>query len=261
MKQMGLFRADIMRLAHLFEKAGTENKSLCMMGKQDILMNRSSLLALLKRCNVRGKFKLLENADDKNALDSYTVFKMLGFSEVHAADISPYEGADILFDLAKDLPRGLVEKFDYVLDAGTLEHIFDLPCALRNMSNMVKAGGSVIHIVPLFGWLNHGFHNFSPILFEEFYQANNWKINCLDMEFLLFDGKESAEKWKAAFSQDCRLFAGEDINKYIRQLKYGSEDKKRVLLWCVAERLPDSTVDIFPQQGMWKPFWENASKM
>ena len=80
MKQMGLFRADIMRLAHLFEKAGTENKSLCMMGKQDILMNRSSLLALLKRCNVRGKFKLLENADDKNALDSYTVFKMLGFS-------------------------------------------------------------------------------------------------------------------------------------------------------------------------------------
>ena len=154
-----------------------------------------------------------------------------------------------------------MEKFDYVLDAGTLEHIFDLPCALRNMSNMVKAGGSVIHIVPLFGWLNHGFHNFSPILFEEFYQANNWKINCLDMEFLLFDGKESAEKWKAAFSQDCRLFAGEDINKYIRQLKYGSEDKKRVLLWCVAERLPDSTVDIFPQQGMWKPFWENASKM
>lgn len=41
---------------------------------------------------------------DNDRLDMYDFFKAFGFSEVHAMDISSYEGADIVFDLNSSAP-------------------------------------------------------------------------------------------------------------------------------------------------------------
>lgn len=98
-------------------------------------------------------------------MDSYDFFTMLGFAEVHAIDCSSYEGADIIFDLNEELPENLKERFDYVINGGTLEHVFNIAKAMQNLSDMVMTGGKIMHIAPVAGWADHGFYNIQPTFF------------------------------------------------------------------------------------------------
>jgi hypothetical protein len=41
--------------------------------------------------------------------------------------------------------------------------------------NMVRPGGFAIHYSPV-SWFNHGFYNFNPLLFREFYESNGFKV-------------------------------------------------------------------------------------
>ena len=61
---------------------------------------------------------------------------------------TPNDGApDALFlDLAADLPVGLKNKFDLVFTHTVLEHIFDVPGAVRNMAGMTR--DAMLMIVP-----------------------------------------------------------------------------------------------------------------
>ena len=54
------------------------------------------------------------------------VFRTLGAAEVLALDCSAFEGAEVIHDLNQPLPEHLASRFDLVLDAGTLEHVFDV---------------------------------------------------------------------------------------------------------------------------------------
>jgi hypothetical protein len=91
--------------------------------------------------------------------------RFLGAKEVSAMDFSDYEGAAILHDLNEPIGDDLKEKFSFVLDGGTLEHIFNFPVALANAMEMVEIGGHLIIITGGNNFLGHGFYQFSPELF------------------------------------------------------------------------------------------------
>lgn len=117
-------------------------------------------------------------------MDSYSFFRALGFREVHAMDISPYEKADIIFDLnSRDVPIELKNRFDYILDGGTTEHVFDYPQALKNIAAMLKVGGKIFHYIPTYGWTNHGYYSLSPSLLDDFYRANGFHVETLDIVY------------------------------------------------------------------------------
>lgn len=82
--------------------------------------------------------------------------------------------ADLNLNLSEPAPPELVGSFDAVLDAGTLEHVFDVAACYRNIHNLVKAGGAVIHISPM-SWFNHAFFNFSPVTFDRIAEANGYE--------------------------------------------------------------------------------------
>ena len=60
------------------------------------------------------------------------LFRLLGAREVDAIDTSGYEGASIIHDLNEPIPGELHERFDLVVDSGTLEHIFNVSAALKS---------------------------------------------------------------------------------------------------------------------------------
>lgn len=91
--------------------------------------------------------------------------RFLGAEEVSAMDFSDYEGAAILHDLNKPIGDDLKEKFTFVLDGGTLEHVFNFPVALANAMEMVETGGYLVIITGGNNFLGHGFYQFSPELF------------------------------------------------------------------------------------------------
>ncbi|MBA2494397.1 MAG: hypothetical protein H0V31_06845 [Acidobacteria bacterium] len=96
---------------------------------------------------------------------SYDFFHFLGAEEISAMDISDYENAAILHDLNQPIGDELKEKFTFVLDGGTLEHIFNFPTALSNAMKMVEVGGHLVIITGGNNFLGHGFYQFSPELF------------------------------------------------------------------------------------------------
>jgi len=52
-----------------------------------------------------------------------------------------------------------------VLDAGTMEHCFNVGQTIRNIVDMTKVGGFVIHLNPM-TMINHGFFNYHPRFFH-----------------------------------------------------------------------------------------------
>lgn len=111
---------------------------------------------------------------------SETMFRKLGFEELHSLDASPYEGADLIWDLNKPISNELRGKFGLVFDGGTLEHVFDVAQSMSNMADMLAPGGRFVSFTPFNGYPGHGFYQFSPELVWSYWKANRgYKVvNC-----------------------------------------------------------------------------------
>jgi hypothetical protein len=97
----------------------------------------------------------------------------LGAKEISAMDFSAYEGAAILHDLNEPVGDELKEKFTFVLDGGTLEHIFNFPVAITGAMEMVAVGGHLAIIAGGNNFFGHGFYQFSPELFFRVFNLEN----------------------------------------------------------------------------------------
>ena len=160
-------------------------------------------------------------------------------------DISAYENADIIFDLNNsNLPNELKNRFDYILDGGTTEHVFDYAQALRNIVKMLKVGGKVFHYVPATGYINHGYYDISPSLFADFYQSNGFRVENLDIYYRKHPITDiNSLKNYFATLPDYRVY----------NLRASAEgfDGYRGILHCVAKKLRHKEIISNPKQVQW----------
>jgi hypothetical protein len=77
-------------------------------------------------------------------------------------------------DLNQAIPAHLRDKYGLIYNGGTIEHIFDVRAVLRNLHDMLKIDGVVVHVGPMNGWVEHGFYQFCPTFFADFYHANRY---------------------------------------------------------------------------------------
>jgi hypothetical protein len=110
----------------------------------------------------------------KDFMHQETLMRMLGYTknQVFTLDVDDYEHADIIHDLNQPITAG-IGLFDFILNQGTLEHVFDIRQALWNLSDLTRVGGQVVHMAPA-AFLNHGFYNFNALLFADFYRQSGW---------------------------------------------------------------------------------------
>jgi len=94
-----------------------------------------------------------------------------GAISVDSFDKSEYEHATHIADLNK--PLSIEPSYDTIIDGGTLEHIFNVPQALENVSKMCALGGQILHVLPANNLCGHGFWQFSPDLFLSLYDKAN----------------------------------------------------------------------------------------
>ena len=88
-------------------------------------------------------------------------------------DNSDFEGAKIIQDLNKEIPKNLENRFDTLIDFGTTEHIFNVNQVIQNYVKMIKPQGVIVHVLPANNFLGHGFYQFSPELFYSLYKPEN----------------------------------------------------------------------------------------
>jgi hypothetical protein len=100
-----------------------------------------------------------------------------GASTVDSIDNSNYQKATILQDMNQPLKSKYLHHYDTVIDGGCLEHVYQIPQALKNLSLLCKEMGQIIHILPANNACGHGFWQFSPELFLSLYSEKNGFIN------------------------------------------------------------------------------------
>jgi len=109
--------------------------------------------------------------DDGREIHQDELFGRLGFATVESIDYYPDEKPTHVLDLNLPVPADLRGQFDLVYDGGTMEHCFNAPQVMRNAASLAASNGLVIHHVPMNNWVDHGFYQFSPTLFFDFYGA------------------------------------------------------------------------------------------
>ncbi len=94
-----------------------------------------------------------------------------GATLVESFDNSDFEGCTHVANFNNPIvpPR----QYNTVLDFGCLEHIFNVPQALQNVSLLCGEGGQILHYLPANNHCGHGFWQFSPELFFSLYSEQN----------------------------------------------------------------------------------------
>jgi hypothetical protein len=103
-----------------------------------------------------------------------TFFKAFGWSETVSLDIPGCEHQpDIIHDLNQPFPAELINRFNLVIDPGTVEHVFDVKTGLWNVVQALRVGGVVIHQVPVYSY-NGGYYSINPNVLNDFYACNGF---------------------------------------------------------------------------------------
>lgn len=218
------------------------------LGRQNIGMTYEQCIELLKQEN----YPLSENRLNEiaNKFDTKTRFRketnfisddfffgLLGINEVHAMDVSHYEGADIIHDLNIPVPDSLKDQFDFIIDGGTFDHLVDILTAFKNVVQMLKSDGRVFQWNAASNFTGAAYISFGPDLFYDYYVLNQFadcKVYVAEVDSFL-----QHEFWD--------LFEFEGLDQY------GNFISKRIQMTVVlAEKGIASTYDKIPIQAQYR---------
>ena len=196
-----------------------------------------------------GTFGIATTAEDTRRLfdeDGFAepLLRLLGARDTVSIDASAYEGASRILDLNQSLPPDLEGTFTAVVDAGSLEHVFDVPTAMRNCMRMVAQDGYFLAITPVNNTMGHGFYQFSPELFYRvFSDANGFTI-----DHMLVTGTSSTHWFEVADPTS--------IGDRVQLRSF------RPTYLCVAARRFEmrSILDTPPQQSDYVTRWKGANE-
>lgn len=206
-------------------------------GNQTFKPNRSILSEVadyLKRERSGWSDDELQSIGKRTALaleeSSADYMKAIGYGTYTCIDVNQRYGA-----LQMDLNYSLAEKyqfrdeFDLVTNNGTGEHVFDQASVFKNIHALTRPGGIMLHVLPFHNYINHGFYNVQPILFQDLAAANQYKI--LRVSMANRDGTEIA-------------FADEAITSATRKVQTYALDAifDRTIAWPGLRDLKSRTV-------------------
>ncbi len=203
---MALIAAHLELILQIAGKLGEKPRTLSL-GYPDALITAEMLSRLLGE-----KAKNLKPRADSEAIlrwhhlegrlphvvDTEALFEAAGVA-CEFIDISPSRGVERQADLNHPLSADFTGRYKLVLDLGTLEHCFNIGQAMVNVANCLEPGGFVLHSHPLAHY-NHGFFNFSPTFYADFYGQNGFQLIFLKglagstLEYQVF---ELDQRWQA----------------------------------------------------------------
>lgn len=180
---MGLYAFEVAILHDVCKAKAGPIKALSL-GHPDILATKKELSFISKHFDT-------DNVEVHQARRNISHVPIIGNArpvfKAMGADLTVIDTRAHLYNVDYEVDLNFpVEKwqsaFDLVIDCGTTEHCFNVGQALKNVANFVAKDGFVYHMVPLCHW-NHGFWNFSPGVFYDFYDDNGFIIHRLEAEY------------------------------------------------------------------------------
>ena len=179
-------------VAKVCEKLPAPRRMLCL-GYPDMLVTEPQLAQLLgpdapSRVQWREdsasilRWHRLEQQMQRVA-ETRSVFALLGI-ESEFVDITASRGVEIVLDLNQPAPEAMRGRYDIVYDGGTMEHCFNVGQVMRNIASFARVGGFIVHVNPI-NYYNHGFFNFNPTFYHDWYTQSG---NLMAMPFYAMHG-------------------------------------------------------------------------
>ena len=223
----------------------SKDKVLCL-GKQDLGFKVRDLLKSKSKFGHNIDLDAFNEIDSERELTQDLFFKTIGFKQVDTLDVNEYENANIIFDLNKEnIPKKLINTYDFIYDGGTLEHVFNIGIALKSLSSFLKRDGVICHMNPCNGYIDHGFFQISPTLYFDYYLQNNFKI--LSSVIL----EKSIGTHTLNISQDIYRTCNSD---------YGIQKAIKGWITFSAKKQNDNFIFINPQQGYYSAKWKSKNQ-
>jgi hypothetical protein len=242
---VGIDKASV-RIMLAAREAGASFDRVLTIGRQQLRISQSELPVLLKRHGVEISAATVANIFTDASGYGEPLWQFLGARKVDSLDISAFEGASILHDMNKPLPEELSERFTFVFDGGSIEHIFHYPLALKNCMQALSVGGHLITVTPANNLMGHGFYQLSPeLFFRTFSRINGFEI----VKILLYEYPWKSAGWYEVADPEC--FRSRVVLK----------NRRRVHLIAWAKRI--ASVPIFeqpPQQSDYVAAWKRAAE-
>lgn len=229
--------------------------SLLTLGRQSVWVTEKQLNEIASEMNYQLVKKIplelsdLPHSKKKPFISDRFLYRSLGFTEVKSLDYSDYENADIIADLnCHDVLKIVGRQFDFILDGGTIEHVFHIPQALANIFDLLHIGGRIMHVSPSSNHMDHGFYMFSPTLFFDYYQANQFEMN--NIQVFRYCPKHDTYPWKVSdYQSGC-----------LEKISFGGLDDAMYGISCIATKTVNSTAHMIPQQGRYRKTWEGKQE-
>jgi SAM-dependent methyltransferase len=159
------FDVQAVRFLLSARRAGVQFERTAMIGRQELFLSPGALRRILERFGMAREDNEIQRLIREDHGFAEPLLRLLGAEQICSIDASEYEHASVVHDLNLPIPDSLKDAFSAVIDAGTLEHVFNFPTALRNCMDMVRVGGHLLLMTPTNNFMGHGFYQFSPELF------------------------------------------------------------------------------------------------
>lgn len=132
----------------------------------------------LKNSKARGEVYTALNIKPPTDLSSTKDWYLsLGFDRYLAVDVNTERDA-VAMDLNVDIVKTYQfhDQFDLVTNNGTGEHVFNQYMVFKNAHDLCRTGGFMIHVLPFYRWVDHGFFNYNPNLFPCLANQNGYEL-------------------------------------------------------------------------------------
>jgi SAM-dependent methyltransferase len=140
--------------------AGVSFRKTLMLGRQNFYVDGGTLETLARELDVSTTL-----SEDHAAYSEDFFRRFLMAEEISSLDYSDYQGAGITHDMNLPVPADLEQRYDAIVDGGTLEHVFNFPVAISNCMRMLRTGARLFIFTPANNQMGHGFYQFGPELF------------------------------------------------------------------------------------------------
>lgn len=146
-----------------------------------------------------------------NNLPASLFYGWLGIKKYASIDSNGKKNS-LIFDLNEDLgiKYNFNQEYDLVTNHGTIEHIFNQYACFKNMHDLTKNDGYMLHWLPFGGHINHCFFNYHPQFFIDLALANNYNIEGIWLDIndslLIPYSKEALANLKKSGLNDAGIF-------------------------------------------------------
>jgi len=157
--------------------------------------------------------------------------EILSFDSVETFDINGHPTHKL--DLQEKIPDEFWNRYEFIIDCGTVMCVFDIASLFQNMIRMLKLNGKIWHQTNLVGHFGRGYWGVSPSVLYEFYTQNGFGVN--RMGFYI----KGIEKW-VDFDPRCHNLesAGNDhFNFTTSQSSFRGLVRNDTSLMCLATKL------------------------